>query len=528
MAGLTVAAIASTAVVPNAAPAAVSMTTLSVAGRSSATPSVAAEGAFVAVAWGAAAGEKRSDVFVATSRDGGATFGAPVQVNTEAGEARLGGELPPRVSLVRQESGAGVPEVVVLWTARSTPLPAAATPSTGSASSAGANAAPPAMVTTIKLARSRDGGRHFDAPVALQANGAAGDRGWPALTVDSHGRAHAIWLDHRGLAEMRKASASASTATASTAAGAHVHHQPASASATAPAPATAANHASMARDMATHDGVAMAQRSGLYYAALDVAPGSSIPSNSSPSSSSATSASASASAAAAAVDAVAERELTAGVCYCCKTALVVRPDGAILAAWRHVYPGNFRDIAFTMSTDGGRTFATPSRVSEDVWEINGCPDDGPAMVADASGTVHIVWPTVINAASDEPEGALFYASTRDGRTFTKRQRIPTLGSLRPTHPVIAIDPTGHIVVGWDEMLKDQRLAAVRTITPAADAGGAATFGPTITLGNPTAAQYPTLATTSDRLIAVWTSGAPGASTIAVQRLTLSTPSPSAP
>jgi len=34
------------------------------------------------------------------------------------------------------------------------------------------------------------------------------------------------------------------------------------------------------------------------------------------------------------------------------------------AAWRHVYPGNIRDIAFTVSRDGGRTlrnrFASPT------------------------------------------------------------------------------------------------------------------------------------------------------------------------
>ena len=47
-----------------------------VPGRADATPSVAADGTFVAVAWGASA-DGKADVFVATSRDGGRTFGAP-------------------------------------------------------------------------------------------------------------------------------------------------------------------------------------------------------------------------------------------------------------------------------------------------------------------------------------------------------------------------------------------------------------------------------------------------------------------
>jgi hypothetical protein len=64
---------------------------LDVPSRSNATPWVAAAGSFVAVAWGASA-EARADVFVAVSRDGGASFGPPVQVNVVPGEARLGGE----------------------------------------------------------------------------------------------------------------------------------------------------------------------------------------------------------------------------------------------------------------------------------------------------------------------------------------------------------------------------------------------------------------------------------------------------
>ena len=49
--------------------------------------------------------------------------------------------------------------------------------------------------------------------------------------------------------------------------------------------------------------------------------------------------------------------IASGVCYCCKTSVATGRDGSIVASWRHVYPGNIRDIAFTKSTDGGRTFA---------------------------------------------------------------------------------------------------------------------------------------------------------------------------
>ncbi len=114
---------------------------------SDSTPWIAAAGSFVAVAWGASA-DGKADVFVAVSRDGGGTFGAPVRVNLVPGEGRLGGELPPRVADASGQ-GTAVPDVVVLWDARGTS-------------------------TEIKTARSRDGGATFEKPSTLQSAGAGG------------------------------------------------------------------------------------------------------------------------------------------------------------------------------------------------------------------------------------------------------------------------------------------------------------------------------------------------------------------
>ncbi len=427
-------------------------TVLSVAGRVNATPWMVADGRFIAVAWGATTADGKTDVFLSTSRNNGVTFGAPQQVNTQAGEARLGGEMPPRVAIAKSASYGG-PDVAVLWTAR------------GAAADA----------TAIKLTRSRDGGHFFSAPVALQTADAAGNRGWPALTLDDRGVAHAIWLDHRGLAGMP-----------------HAKHEP-----------------GMKHDAGmTHDGVAMAQRSGLFYAAAQPLADQNAP-----------------------VSTVPERELTKGVCYCCKTSLVAGRDGALFAAWREVYDGDIRDIAFSVSRDGGRTFSEPTRISHDRWAINGCPDDGPAMTVDATGLVHIIWPTVVTEHTipdDSTQGALFYTSTRDGKTFAPRTHIPTLGSTKPSHPQIAIDRSGRLVVAWDEVKGGHRVAAVRELKPAATAENAAntpnsvTFGPIVTLGNGDPGVYPVLAATTDGLMAAWTSTANNASVIKLVRVDLPT------
>ncbi len=399
--------------------------TLKVDGRANATPWIDARGNWVALTWGATRAEGGADVFVVVSQDGGVSFRGPVRVNAVEGDARVGGELPPRVAITAPSNGRGgptdppgAPEVVVAWGSRSD-------------------------VTEIKVARSRDGGRRFEAAASVQAAGAKGDRGWHALALDARGRAHVMWLDHRGLATRATTE--------------HDHHK---------------------------SGPDMAQFSGLYYARPDTQGGS------------------------------AERELTKGVCYCCKTALATGADGRLYAAWRHVYPGNIRDIAFTTSRDEAGTFSPPSRVSRDEWEIAGCPDDGPAMAVGADEVVHLVWPTVIGGA--EPQGALFYSSTRDGQTFTPRQRVPTLGSPKPGHPQIALASDGRLVIAWDELVGGVRRAA--TIGARTGANGTLTFDRPQMLSTDLPSAYPILAQTTNGMLVAWTRGAASASVIAIQRV----------
>jgi hypothetical protein len=157
-------------------------------------------------------------------------------------------------------------------------------------------------------------------------------------------------------------------------------------------------------------------------------------------------------------------------------------------------------MAFTTSRDGGRSFSPPARVSEDGWAIDGCPDDGPSIAVDGRGSVHVVWPTVIDGAT--PQGAIFYASTRDGRRFTPRIRVPTLGGPKPSHPQVVLDSRGRIVVAWDESLSGRRTAAMREVR--LNPSGAPTFGNAVMLSTSGAAMYPVLAATNRGLVAVWT------------------------
>jgi hypothetical protein len=346
-------------------------------------------------------------------------------VNSLAGEARANGEQPPRVALVARPGG--VPQIDVVWLAKR------------------------ASGTVLLTARSIDGGRSFAPATVVSGSDAAGNRGWESIAADNKGGVHVAWLDHRRLAERDSAIAS-------------MHHHDA-AGATAPTTAT------------KPDGVAIAELSQIYVAALDGSPA---------------------------------RPVTGGVCYCCKTALATGRAGQIYLAWRHVYSGNLRDIAFTSSRDAGGTFAPPTRVSEDKWAIEGCPEDGPVLAVDRHARVHIVWPTVVSENGAVVK-ALFHAISRDGTTFSERMRLPTKGQAN--HPQMAFAGDESLIVAWDESGDGFRRIALARGAVTAD--GRVGFERHASSGA-RIGTYPAVSRVPDGFVMAWTTGDPAASVIRIE------------
>ena len=309
--------------------------------------------------------------------------------------------------------------------------------------------------TVLLTARSDDGGRTFGASSLVPGTDAPGNRGWHALGTDAGDNVHVVWLDHRRMASNAKAEST------------HRHG------------ATAG---------AGKDTVDMSQLSDLYTATLD--------------------------------NPASPAALTAGVCYCCKTAIAPaaprlrseQAGGAMHIAWRHVYPGNLRDIAFTTLLGPGLSNGA-ARVSEDQWMLQGCPDDGPAMDVDRGGRIHIVWPTVV-ADQGAGQKVLFYAASDDGRTFTPRTRLPVEGQAN--HPQIAIARDGTLMLAWDEVN-----GSARRIVIARSEGDGLPAAPVFRRDRSAADQigvYPAIALTPTTSIVAWTSGAPAESSIRVLQM----------
>jgi hypothetical protein len=106
------------------------------------------------------------------------------------------------------------------------------------------------------------------------------------------------------------------------------------------------------------------------------------------------------------------------VCPCCKTSLAAASDNRLYVSWRQVLPDNYRHIAVASTTDGGRTFSPPVIVSDDRWQLEGCPVSGSALAVASDGALRVLW----FSAGDAGETGLYWSESRDaGRTFSPRQ-----------------------------------------------------------------------------------------------------------
>jgi hypothetical protein len=299
--------------------------------------------------------------------------------------------------------------------------------------------------TRLQSARSTDAGATFSAAVAVPGTAGPGSRGWQSAAVDSAGNVLVMWLDHRDVPPDAAA-----------------HHHGGSPASPAP---KASGDAPTAR----------AAFSKLYFASL------------------------------------ADRDaqaITGGVCYCCKTSLVASGSN-VYGVWRHVYPGSVRDIAFTMSRDGGRSFTAPVRVSEDGWGIDGCPENGPTVAVDEKRNVHVAWVAPPDGKSDTPLG-LFYTASADGAPFGKRVAMPTNGPA--AHAELATAGDGSLVVVWDEIgAGAKRHVAVARIRP----GGGSVDVERLWTDGTIEGGWPVVATAGKKTVVGWVSGSGTSSAIVV-------------
>ena len=141
-----------------------------------------------------------------------------------------------------------------------------------------------------------------------------------------------------------------------------------------------------------------------------------------------------------------DRRILTDVCECCRTNLQIDAAGNLYLSYRTVPRSGpmYRDIVIARSQDGGKTFAQ-TLVSEDRWEINGCPVAGPSFSFDNRGAITAVW----FMGGGERPGLYYATSTDSAKNFAPRRLLDQRQKIGK-HAHTAGLAGGGIFVAWDD------------------------------------------------------------------------------
>ena len=180
------------------------------------------------------------------------------------------------------------------------------------------------------------------------------------------------------------------------------------------------------------------------------------------------------------------------ICDCCQTSAAVTARGPVVV-YRDRSAEEIRDIAIVRRVNGKWT--EPTRVHADDWHIEGCPVNGPSVVADGDD-VAVAWFTgardtaKVNIAFSKDAGATFSAPVRvdDGQPAGRVD--------------VEFDGDGRAMVTWLERVGEEGAEVrLRAIAPDGVRGDA------MVVANSAAARssgFPRMVRSGDELIFAWT------------------------
>ncbi len=153
--------------------------------------------------------------------------------------------------------------------------------------------------------------------------------------------------------------------------------------------------------------------------------------------------------------------------------IAVNATGSIFVAWTDSqFTSTAPDIAATVSTNGGASFAVEVRVNDDTGSVA----QGQPSLAVSGNKVQLAW-------SDYRRGGpypydVFASSSSDGLTWSSNMQVTgdSNGNFELT-PAVGVDQTGDVIVAWVDLrsvsiLLEQKILAsiLDVLSPTADAG----------------------------------------------------------
>ena len=184
--------------------------------------------------------------------------------------------------------------------------------------------------------------------------------------------------------------------------------------------------------------------------------------------------------------------LDSRICDCCQTSAAMTARGPVVV-YRDRSPDEIRDIGLLRRVNGKWT--EPALVHADDWHIEGCPVNGPSVVA-AGDEVAVAWFTGardtarVNVAFSHDAGATFGAPVRvdDGNPAGRVD--------------VEFDASGRALVTWLERVGEDG-AEVRIRAVAKDGSGS----PAMVVANSAAARssgFPRMVRSGNEIIFAWT------------------------
>jgi hypothetical protein len=158
-----------------------------------------------------------------------------------------------------------------------------------------------------------------------------------------------------------------------------------------------------------------------------------------------------------------ETQLDERVCECCGTSAALTSQG-LMVVYRDRSQNEVRDIYIVRQVNG--TWTTPQPVFADNWQINGCPVNGPAIVADGN-KVAIAWFT---GAANTPHVKIAFSQDA-GATFGQPIQVDDGENVGRVDTLLLSD--GSALVCWlsgtteGGQIKVRRIQADGTVGPVA-------------------------------------------------------------
>jgi len=84
------------------------------------------------------------------------------------------------------------------------------------------------------------------------------------------------------------------------------------------------------------------------------------------------------------------QQLANNTCVCCRIAMDADQDNNLAIFWRHIYGDNIREFALLTLNDKLAP-PIPKQISNDHWQINGCPHQGGGISIDENNRYHLTW-----------------------------------------------------------------------------------------------------------------------------------------